>query len=503
MTTSKLAAGALWMVSFKILERSLGLIGTVILARVLIPADFGLVAMAMAAIALLEIFASFGMDTVLIQRLNATRSEFDTAWTLNVLAGGSVALVLLLLAGPLSALYREPALLLVLCALSAGAGIQGFENIGVVSFRKRLEFRRKFHFLLTKKLATFAITVPLALLLRSYWALVIGTVAGRTFSVVYSYFVDSFRPRFSLVDASRMLHFSKWLVALNALTFLKQRSATFFLGLHSGPAAVGAFSVAEEIASLPGTELVAPINRAALPTYATIAHDPSQLGDAYIKVMAMIALIAVPAVAGVALAAPFLVPLVLGPKWVATTPLLEILAFFGITQVLQTNAYAAFLALGRPRVFAIINAVHVAMLIAALAVLTPTHGALGAAWAYLIASMAALPVIFVFVTRHLGLRPARLAAVLWRPVVAASIMYASCKLIGPSTADVLYSPSIAFRGLLSVSVLGAGTYVLVCGSMWLISGKPEGAEAWVSRFLRGRMLWVLRWARWPPPFRQP
>src|SRR5688572_6817692 len=78
---SRMAAGASWMVLFKLLDRGMGLVSVVILARLLVPADFGLIAVAMSLIALLEVLGAFGLETALIQRTDARREHYDTVWT--------------------------------------------------------------------------------------------------------------------------------------------------------------------------------------------------------------------------------------------------------------------------------------------------------------------------------------------------------------------------------------------------------------------------------------
>jgi O-antigen/teichoic acid export membrane protein len=324
-------------------------------------------------------------------------------------------------------------------------------------------------------------------LLRNYWALVIGTLAGRAGAVCLSYLIQPLRPRFSLATASEMMHFSKWLMMQNLLSFLKERSASFFIGRVAGPAALGAFSVSAEVASMPGTELIAPINRAILPAYVKLAHDPAALGREYLSVMAGIGLIGVPAVAGVALTAPFIVLLVLGPSWTAAEPLLEVLAFFGITQVLQSNAYSAFIALGKPAIFAKINAFHVVALLICLGALTPAYGAQGAAWAYVFAAIAALPVNFYYIIKFLGLRTLDFVAGLWRPLLGAAVMYATGKLWGPRLPPGAKSSAEAFVPLLSCIAVGAATYVAVDILLWLIAGRPDGAETWLLRELRAAL----------------
>jgi len=174
-----LVRGSAWMIGFRLLDRSVGLISVLVLARVLTPADFGLVAMATAMIAFVELFGWLGLDVALIQRPGATREHFDSAWTMNVLIGASVALVLLACGWPLAWFYDDPRLIALVAFLSLGPLVQGCENIGVVAFRKELSFDREFRFLLSKRLLSVAITIALALWLRSYWALAIGMVCAQ------------------------------------------------------------------------------------------------------------------------------------------------------------------------------------------------------------------------------------------------------------------------------------------------------------------------------------
>ena len=479
--TQHIAIGALWMVFAKLLEKSLGLISSLFLVRLLDPADFGIVAMAMSLIALLELFSAFGLDSVLIQQRNTTDAHFNTAWTMNVLAACGVGVLLVALAVPASMFYNEPRLVPVICIFALASAVQGFENIGVVLFRKDLQFDREFRYLLAKKLMGFLVTVPLAFWLRDFWALVIGMLVSRFAIVAWSYAVHPFRPRFSLRFASGMMSFSKWLMLQNAITFLRERAASFVIGRHAGPAELGMFTISAEIASLPGTELVAPINRGILPAYSRLASDPPLLGREYLSVLSGIALLAVPAVAGVALAAPFIVVAMLGPKWTPAIPLLEILAFAGITQVLQSNSYAAFIALGRPGTFAKIQLFHVAVLLVMLAVLVPLHGAYGAAWAYLVAALAALPVNFHFIVRALGIGLSSLLPALWRPLASAGLMFGAGKLWGPAIPLDPRSSTEAIVPLFACVALGVVVYVGVDLLLWLASGRPAGAETWLLR----------------------
>src|SRR2546430_14428093 len=126
--SSQMATGAAWMVLLKLIDRCIRLISPVVLPRLLVPADFGLIALATSLIAMLEVLGAFGLDTALIQQPAAGRPQFDTVWTFNVLFGLGMGLVVAGLAAPTAWLYGDHRLVAVLAVLAAPAANHGFEN---------------------------------------------------------------------------------------------------------------------------------------------------------------------------------------------------------------------------------------------------------------------------------------------------------------------------------------------------------------------------------------
>src|SRR5215470_5868464 len=105
---SMMAKGAAWMTSFKIVDRCTAVLSTSILARLLVPADFGLVALATSMIAVLEVLGAFGLETALVQHVNVSRQHFDSVWTFNLLFRMSLGVVVIALAWPIAIFYRDP-----------------------------------------------------------------------------------------------------------------------------------------------------------------------------------------------------------------------------------------------------------------------------------------------------------------------------------------------------------------------------------------------------------
>lgn len=474
----RVATGATWMIALKIVERGLGLISTVVLARLLLPADFGLVALAMAVIAVLELIGSFSFDMALIQNQKAERQHYDTAWTFNVIFGVASAALLVLLAAPAASFYSEPRLAPVMYVLALAVVVQGFENIGLVAFRKDLELHKEFRFMLLKKLAGFSVTLSLAFIWRNHWALVGGMVVSRFVGVALSYWVHAYRPRFSLMARHDLFHFSKWMFISNILYFLNHRSADFIVGKMVGTHGLGVFTISYELSNLPTTELAAPINRAVFPGYAKLAQDRAHLREAFCKVIGVLALFALPAGLGIAVLADPIVRVVLGPNWLEAIPLVQLLAIYGSIMVLNTNTGFVYLALGKPGLMTAWSAANAVILLIFLVLGTLYFGLIGAAWAFVLTQALLVPCNYFVLMRHIELPVRRMAALLWRPLIGALLLVPLLSLVQ----IVWPSPQLVWEGifrLLLLVALGAVSYGAVAWGLWRLSGKPAGGEQYL------------------------
>jgi O-antigen/teichoic acid export membrane protein len=325
-------------------------------------------------------------------------------------------------------------------------------------------------------LLSVAITVPLALWLRNYWALAIGMLFGRVIGVAISYALHPFRPRWSLSRAGDLLHFSFWLVAQNLLVFLKDRAPDFIVGKFAGAPALGMWSVANELSSLAGTELIAPMNRAALPTYSRLAEDRGALAREYLSAAGLVALLVLPLVVGLAAVAPLVVAVLLGPQWSQIGDLVSLLAFLGLTNIFLGTAHAPVLACGRPVVFVKILVFQVSLLLPLSFWMTREYGLQGTVIAAVVTAIGLLPVNVWLVVRTLGVTARQLLAKVWRPLLAVAVMYGVTVLVQPSI-DVTTLTAARALALLAIFVpLGAITYVTVTLAIWTLCGRPPGAE---------------------------
>jgi lipopolysaccharide exporter len=481
----RMAVGAAWMVLFKISERALSLVSMLVLARLLVPADFGVVVIASSVLALLEALTALGLDVALISKQDATREHYDTAWTLKVLLGVAIAIACFLVADQAAVFFEDARVANVLAMLAIGSAVQGLENIGVVDFRKELNFAIEFRFQLAKRLIMLAVTLPLAFALRDYWALTIGAVVGRFVWVILSYVAHPFRPRWSLSKMRDLMGISAWLVFNSAVYYLRDQSSNLALGRLSGPRATGLYAMSYDVASLPTQQLIAPINRAVLPGLAKLSGQLDEFARNSFNVFALTSALAIPAGAGIALTAPLAVPLLLGDQWLEAIPVLQLLALASASMSLLSSSWAAYLALQRPRIPALIDCGCVILQVILLILLCPVYGAEGAAIAMFVTAVIIVPTNYLLLLPKLRLPLRTLPAILIRPMVAALIMFL---LLQSWVAAASSTKMLEMLGALLVSVLaGPVIYAATLLLLWILWRRPAGAETLLLEWLKPRL----------------
>jgi O-antigen/teichoic acid export membrane protein len=471
----EMAKGTGWMVAARLGVQAIGFLSTLILARLLVPADFGLVALATAFSEALQAISEFGLDVVLIQNRGASRAHYDTAWTLAICRNSLLALCLIICAAPMSPLLGDARLEAILYWLATATFIGGFQNVGVIDFRKHLAFHKDLVFMVLAKLSGFVVTVPLAFLWRDYWALVVGIVLGAFARVGLSYVMHHYRPRLSFACWREIMHFSKWLLLTNVTDFAFIRTNTFVVGRMAGAIALGSYTMADEIAGLITSNLLAPLRRAIFPGYAKVSEDPDSLRRGFVDVFALVVLVAAPLTLGIGLVADPLVRLCLGANWIAAIPLIQVLSVGRFFTLVTAGVRPILLATGKPHYAMWVQGGTTLILVPLSIVATHLMGAIGAAYAALSAFAITVPVNLFLVMRLLGLPADRLWKPCWRPLAAAVVMALAVLELShawPSTSD-----SLGWSALLAAEVgLGAVVYPTAILGLWLLAGRPDGAE---------------------------
>ena len=476
----EIAKGSVWMLLMRFSIKGLGLISTIILARILMPEDFGLIALAMTVIAFIDLFQTLGVDMALIQNQNAGKAHYNTAWTIKVILGVICGLVVAAFASFAASFFNEPRLEEVLYFLAIALFLYGFPNIGLVDFQKKMTFKYDFYYQVITKLVSFFITVGAALILRNYWALIIGQLSSSILKILLSYYLHSYRPRFCLSKWRELLGFSMWIFFNSFLRFINTQCQYIFLGRNEKSDSVGYYKLGEEIATITTAEIVAPINRAAYPGYSSLADKLEELKNSYLNVFAVISLIAIPSAIGLALVAPELILVLLGDKWASIAPIVQIIAVGSVFSALSTNSTYIFFVLLKQKLVTLIMLVKSITFILLLFYLIPIHGAIGAALALLLSEVFTFPLWHILVGRLLKMKVSEWLLSLYRPVLSSALM-----------AVVLYVlkdqfPTTFFDGVIGLLLLcTAGFFVFSCTTLLLSFFSPT--ETLEKKFVNAAM----------------
>lgn len=474
----KVVTGTVWMVAARWCMRGIGLVSTIILARLLTPADFGIVAIAMIVVGLVEVFSQTGLAQSLVRHPDPVDEHFSTVFTLQVLTGLAIGAALYFVAPFGASYFDDPRVTPVVQILALRTVIQGFENPGIIWFRKNMEFDKDFQYLVWRKFIRFFVVVILAFILRNYWALVLALVSAKIISVAISYVMHPFRPRFTLSKVADIWSYSLWMLVVNIGHFLNNRIDEIIIGGVINTTSVGYYNVSKDLARSPTQELVVPISRVLFSAYSKMIHASEEFSRPFRKSFSSIAVICFATGGGVALVTEDLVLVVLGEQWRPSIAPMFWIALSAIVFALSSNMSQLLAVLGKVKTASALSWVRVLALFPALYFAAKTGDIENISMARLFVLVGLfLPTIPVF-SHATGIKWRHIILCLWRPALALAAMALAVVPID----GFLLEPS-PVRLLTKVSI-GAAVYSGTIYALWVGTGRPDGFEATVDETLR-------------------
>lgn len=348
--SQRVARGGLWVFALRIINRVFALASTIILARVLAPKDFGLFGIALLAMGGLDTFSQTGLYTALVQKKQDISPYLNTAWTVQAIRGGLLALVLFATAPYVAAFFGTQAAKPILQVIGLSTLVQGLTNIGVIYFDKELEFHKQFAYQFSGTLANVGVAILAVLLLRSVWALVFGLLARNIVQLVVSYFIHPYRPRltFNQGQFKELFDFGKWVLGSTILIYLITQGDNIFVGKFLGLSALGFYQMAYQISNMPATEITHVISQVTFPAYSKLQTDIPKLKEVYLKILQFTTFLSFPVAGLIFMLAPDFTRIFLGEKWLPMIPAIQILVFGGLLRSIQATAGIMFIASGKP-----------------------------------------------------------------------------------------------------------------------------------------------------------
>jgi len=330
MTKSSALTSSILMLSASWIAKALGLISTIVLARLLTPEDFGLVAITMLVVHFLDVFANTGAQQFLLSKDDVNDDDLNTAWSLNMIFRVIITFALLVFAEPiaqffeadLTAAFRVSAIILI---------IIGLTNPALSMAKRAFNYKGIFKLALVVKFISFVITITAAYYTRSYWALIIGTVSHYTIHAIGSYFVYPFMPKFCLKNIHEQWDYSKWILLRSFAGYIRSKGDAFIISKFFSTTDVGIFTIAKEFAMLVYEQIATPIAEIIMTSVQKARTDDGDLNYIIEKYLLILLSLILPIVCVISLYAESIVVIILGDKWLAAAPLLGILTLLGIS----------------------------------------------------------------------------------------------------------------------------------------------------------------------------
>lgn len=365
---AKTMSAGFWAMAMRVVLRLAMIVRTIILARLLAPDDFGLMAIATLLIVLLEALTQSGYEAALVQHDDDIAPYLNTAWTLQVIRGLTMAGVLVVTAPWVAQFFNAPEATVIIRVLAIAIVIKGFANIAVVSFIKELRFDKLFVLMVGSRGTDIVVSIVAAVVLRNVWALVLGMMAGAVANLVGSYLIDSYRPRIHWVwgQVRFLFAFGKWILASNALNFFSGNLDDILVGRILGVQYLGWYRMAYNFSQAVATELSHVTGQVAFPTYSKLQTAADRLRIAYMGTLHFVAFLGFPIAFGTIVVADDLTYGILGSRWAPIIVPMQILAIAGLTRGISSTAHPLFTSQGRPDLpprFSLTNVVIMAALL--------------------------------------------------------------------------------------------------------------------------------------------
>lgn len=394
----RVVSATFWTMLLKVVTRLLGLVTTVVLARLLTPSDYGVFAVVAIGDAMLSVLSETSLSTALVQ-FKDPEELLDTAFSAQVARGIVITCISYVIAPYWCTLFGVPEAAAPLRVLSLAQLIQGFTSIRTVLLQRDMRFDKLFPQQVAQALANAGTVLVAAAILRSYWAFVLAPIAENVARVVFSYIVAPYRPRlaFDREKARRMFGYTRWLMGYQMLDFVLETGGPSVVGKLFGREVLGLYRMANQLAAEGSRSLSTIVGRVAFSMFANVQDDPTRIRRGFHAVLGSTVFVLFPLTASFVTFGDLAIGSILGQRWVPAVGPMGILAGACCVRGVIETTTTLFRGLGHSRAEFLIKLIQFCTLAASIYPLGRWLGVTGVAYAVLAATLAALPLWLYFI----------------------------------------------------------------------------------------------------------
>ncbi len=477
--SQRVVRGGIWVFALRIVYRGMVFARTIVLARLLAPGDFGLFGIALLAMSTLQSFSETGVGATLVQKKDDIRSYLNTGWTIQIIRGAFLAGLLFVCAPFIASFFQEPKASPILQVLAASVFFDGLQNIGILYFKKELQFHKLFVYQIGGALADLSVAIPVALLLHTVWALAFGLLARSVVCCILSYVIHPYRPRleFKLSKVRELYNFGRWVSANRILNFLHLQGDDIFVGRLLGVVSLGFYQMAYRLSNMPSTEITLVVSGVTFPAYSKLQDSLQELRSAFFRTLKLVALVTIPLASGIFVLSPGFAEIFLGEKWMPIVPTIRVLSIYGAARSILGVFGPLFYGAGRPRALVKIRLIQLIALIAIIYPFALRWDALGVAIAISICKLVVLALAMIEAGRILDVSTFDFGKAIFIPAASSLVIFLS-----PLIVRRTFPANIGVIGFFSIILIGAIVYP---GCVYLF-------DRFSNYGIKGNLLAVLR-----------
>ena len=376
----KVKRGTFWAFISHGSNSVLSLVTTVVLARLLSPKDFGVVAIAMVVWEFVRLFGNVGVAAKLIHQQGDVDRYASAAFWLNILVAFCLAMLTVLISPFAARFYNSELVRPMIILLALGFLVNSFGSVHSTLLNKALDFKKRSVIEVVVNSITNIITIIMAFAGYGVWSLVIPRVLCSPIQVFAFWSVCPWRPNleFNLSHWKEIFGYGKYILGANLLRYVNINGDYMVIGKLLGSYELGLYTFAYHLANWPVKNIVYIVNGVAFPAFSTLQNDVNRMKEVFLKITRLLSLVSFPLLIGLLAVSNELIPVVYGEKWNRSIIPLQIIIGFALLISFNSLAGQVVLAVGKPNIDFKFNAIQVPLLLVAI-LIGVSYGIVGVA----------------------------------------------------------------------------------------------------------------------------
>ena len=457
MLKEKVAGGVAWSIAEKVGSMLLQMVVSIVVARLLVPEDFGVMAILTFFTALALVMVDSGFSQTLIRKESPSSEDYRSVFAFNIAVSVVLYGILVAVAPAVARYYELPVIADIAPVLFLLLPINALCVIQNTIFTREFRFRLLSQATFTASLVAGVVAIAMALAGCGVWSLVGQRIATLAVKTLILWFRSDWRPsfHFSMKPVREMAPFSFRLLTTDLISSIYNNISQMFIGKIYSADALGFFNQAQKFKDLPLTSAMQSVQSVTYPALSQIGDQREKFAESYRQVLMVVAFMLFPVMVGITAVAEDLFALLLGEKWMPTVPYLQILCLTGLFQPLAMIAYNVLKVKSNGAIILRLEVAKKTLMTLILALTIP-HSIKAVAWGLVAMTFCEFAINFIASMRYTSLGIWRVVRTLLPTMIITAVMFAGVIFVGDAMSDT----GVAVR-LLAEIATGAMIYILL------------------------------------------